>query len=376
MAGIYIHIPFCKKKCHYCNFYTTISKKYRDVFVGALLKELELRKDYLNDKIINTVYFGGGTPSLLTIKEIQLIIDKIDSLFLLNENAEITLESNPDDLDKNKLKELKGETKINRLSIGVQSFGNVDLNYLNRVHDAGQARKSISHALKAGFNNITIDLIYGIPTLTEKQWKKNLETFFSYGLPHLSSYALTVEPKTVLNTLIDKNKMRAVNEDQTVRHFEILLNETEKHQYTHYEISNFAKDGFCSRHNSIYWLGGHYLGVGPSAHSFNGESRQWNVTNMKQYVEFEKDGTTMLEKEVLTRDQQFNEYVMTSIRTSWGCDIEHVHNVFGDAYVDHLLRNLSPFLKNKWLEKRINTLFLTKKGKLHADGIAAALFRP
>jgi len=375
MAGIYIHIPFCKQKCHYCNFYTTVSKKYRDVFVDALLKELELRKYYLTDKIINTVYFGGGTPSMLSASEIQRIILKISELFDLNKNAEITLEANPDNLSEQKLKQLKNETQINRLSIGVQSFDNEDLNYLNRVHDAGQARKSIDHALKASFNNITIDLIYGIPTLTEKRWKKNLEIFFSYGLPHLSSYALTVEPKTVLNTLIDKNKMQAVNEDQTVRHFEILLNETEKHQYTHYEISNFAKEGFYSKHNSIYWLGEHYLGVGPSAHSFNGKSRQWNVANMKQYVEFAKEGTTMLEKEVLTKDQQFNEYVMTSIRTSWGCDMEHVYNVFGKNYVHYLRLHLLAFIEKKQVEKRDNIFYLTKKGKLHADGIAAALFR-
>ncbi len=374
MAGIYIHIPFCKQKCHYCNFYTVVSQKFRAVFIDALLKELELRKDYLGDKTINTVYFGGGTPSLLTSKEIQFIIDKIDSLFSLNGNAEITLEANPDDLDKNKLQELKDETKINRLSIGVQSFNNIDLDYLNRVHDSGQARKSIEHALKSGFNNITIDLIYGIPTLTEKQWKKNLETFFSYGLPHLSSYALTVEPKTVLNTLIDKNKMPAVDEDQTIKHFEILLNETEKHQYTHYEISNFAKEGFYSKHNSIYWLGGHYLGVGPSAHSFNGVSRQWNVANMKQYVEFEKTGTTVLEKEMLTKNQQFNEYVLTSIRTVWGCDKEHISNVFGSNYADYFFENISPFINDGRVKQKSNIYYLTNKGKLHADGIAAALF--
>ena len=375
MAGIYIHIPFCKQKCHYCNFYTVVSQKFRTVFIDALLKELELRKDYLDDKTINTIYFGGGTPSMLTSREIQIIIDKIDSLFSLNKNAEITLEANPDDLDKNKLQELKGETKINRLSIGIQSFYNKDLNYLNRVHDSGQARKSIEHALKAGFDNITIDLIYGIPTLTDKGWKKNLETFFEFGLPHLSSYALTVEPKTVLNKLIDKNKMRAVSEDQTVKHFEILLIETEKHQYMHYEISNFAKEGFYSKHNSIYWLGVHYLGIGPSAHSFNGISRQWNVANMKQYVELEKTGTTVLEKEVLTKDQQFNEYVMTSIRTSWGCDTEHIHNIFGKNYVQHLQIHLSAFIEDRQVEKRVNTFYLTNKGKLYADGIAAALFK-
>ena len=374
MAGIYIHIPFCKQKCHYCNFYTVISQKYRDGFISAILKELEQRKNYLNDKHINTVYFGGGTPSMLSVSEIGLIIDKIDMLFMLNKDAEITLEANPDDLDQNKIRELKNETRINRLSIGVQSFNDDDLQYLNRVHTGTQALKSIEIALYEGFHNMTIDLIYGIPTLTDQQWLNNLDTFFRFDLPHLSSYALTVEPKTVLNTLIEKRKMQAISEDQTVRHFEILLEQIEKQQYTHYEISNFAKEGYYSKHNSIYWLGGHYLGIGPSAHSFNGVSRQWNVANMKQYVEFEKTGTTVLEKEVLSKEQQFNEYVMTSIRTSWGCDTEHIQNVFGDAFISNLTSLISRFIDDGRVEKKGPIYYLTNKGKLHADGIAAALF--
>jgi oxygen-independent coproporphyrinogen-3 oxidase len=374
MAGIYIHIPFCKQKCHYCNFYTVISQKYRDGFISAILKELEQRKNYLNDKHINTVYFGGGTPSMLSVSEIGLIIDKIDMLFMLNKDAEITLEANPDDLDQNKIRELKNETRINRLSIGVQSFNDDDLQYLNRVHTGTQALKSIEVALYEGFHNMTIDLIYGIPTLTDQQWLNNLDTFFRFDLPHLSSYALTVEPKTVLNTLIEKRKMQAISEDQTVRHFEILLEQIEKQQYTHYEISNFAKEGYYSKHNSIYWLGGHYLGIGPSAHSFNGVSRQWNVANMKQYVEFEKTGTTVLEKEVLSKEQQFNEYVMTSIRTSWGCDTEHIQNVFGDAFISNLTSLISRFIDDGRVEKKGPIYYLTNKGKLHADGIAAALF--
>jgi oxygen-independent coproporphyrinogen-3 oxidase len=374
MAGIYIHIPFCKQKCHYCNFYTVISQKYRDGFISAILKELEQRKNYLNDKHINTVYFGGGTPSMLSVSEIGLIINKIDMLFMLNKDAEITLEANPDDLDQNKLMELKNETRINRLSIGVQSFNDDDLQYLNRVHTGTQALKSIEIALSEGFHNMTIDLIYGIPTLTDQQWLNNLDTFFQFDLPHLSSYALTVEPKTVLNTLIEKRKMQAISEDQTVRHFEILLEQIEKQQYTHYEISNFAKEGYYSKHNSIYWLGGHYLGIGPSAHSFNGVSRQWNVANMKQYVEFEKTGTTVLEKEVLSKEQQFNEYVMTSIRTSWGCDTVHIQNVFGDAFISNLTSLISRFIDDGRVEKKGPIYYLTNKGKLHADGIAADLF--
>ena len=374
MAGIYIHIPFCKQKCHYCNFYTVISQKYRNDFVHILLKELEQRRDYLGEQTLNTIYFGGGTPSLLADNEIVRIIDSIKTLFPVNEKAEITLEANPDDLNKEKLTSLKKSTPVNRLSIGVQSFHNEDLVYLNRAHNASQALKAIENSLSAGFDNITVDLIYGIPTLTEKNWRKNLELFFDFGIPHLSSYALTVENKTVLHSLIAKNKMTPVDDKQAVKHFELLLEETEKHGFIHYEISNFAREGYYSKHNSIYWLGGHYLGVGPSAHSFNGISRQWNVANMKQYMEFEQTGTTVLEKEVLSKDQRYNEYVMTSLRTSWGCDTEHLENVFGNLYTNHFLKHIIPFVEDGKVQQKGNVYTLTNAGKLYADGIAAALF--
>ncbi len=374
MAGIYIHIPFCKQKCHYCNFYTVISQKYRNDFVHILLKELEQRRDYLGEQTVNTIYFGGGTPSLLADNEIVRIIDSIKTLFPVNEKAEITLEANPDDLNKEKLTSLKKSTPVNRLSIGVQSFHNEDLVYLNRAHNASQALKAIENSLSAGFDNITVDLIYGIPTLTEKNWRKNLELFFDFGIPHLSSYALTVENKTVLHSLIAKNKMTPVDDKQAVKHFELLLEETEKHGFIHYEISNFAREGYYSKHNSIYWLGGHYLGVGPSAHSFNGISRQWNVANMKQYMEFEQTGTTVLEKEVLSKDQRYNEYVMTSLRTSWGCDTEHLENVFGNLYTNHFLKHIIPFVEDGKVQQKGNVYTLTNAGKLYADGIAAALF--
>jgi oxygen-independent coproporphyrinogen-3 oxidase len=334
-----------------------------------------MRKEYLEDKTVHTIYFGGGTPSMLSVEELNLVIRTIDRLFKLNNDIEITLEANPDDLDHDKLLALRNETPVNRLSMGVQSFNDADLKYLNRVHTAKQAIQSLETALAVGFSNMTIDLIYGIPTLTNELWQNNLDTFFGFGLPHLSSYALTVEPKTVLNTLIAKNKMQPVSEAQTVQHFEILLTKTRQNDFKHYEISNFAREGFYSKHNSIYWLGGHYLGVGPSAHSFNGVSRQWNVANMKQYVEFEKSGTTVLEKEVLTKDQQFNEYVMTSIRTSWGCDMEHIQNVFGRSYANHLIENSQTFIEDGSVFKQGQVYFLTDKGKLYADGIAAALFK-
>jgi len=373
MPGIYIHIPFCNQKCHYCNFFSVASNKYRSVFVKALLGEIERQKDYLADKKINTIYFGGGTPSVLTSTEINQILNQINNFFELTADVEITLEANPDDLNEPKLISLKNETAINRLSMGVQSFFDDDLHYLNRVHNGNQARLSIELALKHGFENMTIDLIYGIPTLTDEKWQKNLESFLSYDLPHLSAYSLTVEPKTALSTLIRKNKLQAVDEEKAIQHFKILLEKT-KDNYIHYEISNFAKQGHYSKHNSIYWMGGHYLGLGPSAHSFNGTSRQWNVSRMKQYIEAKTIEKSLFEKEVLTKAQQFNEYVMTSLRTSWGCDAEHILNGFGKTYLHHFENHIQQFLLKGQIEKKGSVYLLSQSGKIFADGIASALF--
>ncbi len=374
MPGIYIHIPFCKQKCHYCNFFSVASEKHRPFFVRALLNELDRGKDYLEDKNIRSVYFGGGTPSMLSVDEINRISGKINDHFVLSPDAEITLEANPDDLDNDKLKALKNETPVNRLSMGVQSFFDDDLVYLNRVHNGKQALSAIERTLKQGFTNLTIDLIYGIPSLTDKKWKENLAVFMEFGLPHLSAYALTVEPKTALSTLILKKKMQAVDEKQSIRHFKILLEETGKNDFIHYEISNFARQGHYSKHNSIYWLGGHYLGLGPSAHSFNGHSRQWNVSSMKLYTEADTVEKSVLEKEVLTTAQQYNEYVMTSLRTSWGCDSQHISNVFGESFLAHFKVSIRKFITGGEVQQNGNTYLLTEKGKLFADGIAAALF--
>ena len=374
MAGIYLHIPFCKQKCHYCNFYSLASNKYRDAFVEVLLNEMALRKDYLSDKKINTVYFGGGTPSLLSADEINQIIHSISKHFQLMADAEITLEANPDDCSADFLKALKNETPVNRLSMGVQSFFDDDLVYLHRVHQGADARRAIETALKTGFKNMSIDLIYGIPGLTPEKWKQNLEIFFGYDIPHLSSYALTVEPKTALQILISKNKLKNTQEEEIVSHFEILSEETRKHGFVHYEISNFAKPGFYSRHNSIYWLGGHYLGLGPSAHSFNGTSRQWNVANMRQYVESDTADKIILEKEILTDEQRYNEYIMTSLRTSWGCDSEHIQNIFGEKYTRLFKKGIQKYLKKGQLIQQGNRFMLTEAAKLFADGIAADLF--
>ncbi|MBC8320896.1 MAG: radical SAM family heme chaperone HemW [Bacteroidetes bacterium] len=374
MAGIYIHIPFCKQKCHYCNFYSTVSLKYRDVFFASLVREINSRKNYLRNEKVNTIYFGGGTPSLLSPDEISLITNTIINSYNVATNAEITLEANPDDLTKEKISDFKNYTRVNRLSIGVQSFFDDDLDYLNRIHSSYQVKNSIENVLEVGFNNITIDLIYGIPSLTEKKWKENLKIFFEYKIPHLSSYSLTVEPKTALDVLIKKKKFENINETDNINHFKILLEEADKHNFINYEISNFALAGYYSKHNSIYWLGGNYLGLGPSAHSYNGKSRQWNVSSVKQYCEEEMPENIIEEREELDKDQLYNEYILTSLRTSWGCDIEHIKNKFGEKYSSYLITNINNVLKEKRVIRKGNVITLTNKGKLFADGIASSLF--
>lgn len=373
MAGIYIHIPFCKQKCHYCNFYSSVSFKNKSAFLSVLNEEIIRQKDYLDGEEINTVYFGGGTPSMLNKKEIENIIQQLNKTFIIDKNAEYTLEVNPDDLSEDKSEELI-DSGINRLSIGIQSFHEEDLKYLNRVHDATQAHQAIEGALKAEFTNLTIDLIYGIPSLNAENWKQNLKTFFDYGLPHLSAYALTVEPKTALHHLIAKNKIAAIDEQGMVEHFKILLAQTQANDFIHYEISNFSKVGFYSKHNSLYWMGGNYLGLGPSAHSYNGVSRQWNYSSLTKYLKLDDIKNVVFEKEVLTIPQKYNEYVMTSIRTSWGCNLDYILTVFGEKYQLHCKKFAQAHLDSNKLLMNRNILTLTNEGKFFADGITADLF--
>ncbi len=375
MAGIYLHVPFCRQKCHYCNFYSLASVKNRESFLEALHREIEIQNEYLNNQKVNTIYFGGGTPSLLRPDEISGLIRRLKRNFTIDTNVEITLEANPDDLTDTWLGGLS-ETEVNRLSIGIQSFFDDDLVYLNRVHSANQAKKVVHAARKAGFDNITIDLIYGIPGLDEDKWKQNLEQFFQLDLPHLSAYSLTVESHTALAHHIAKGKLPPVDEGQAIRHFEILMDQMEKNGFVHYEISNFAKPGFYSKHNSLYWLGGHYLGLGPSAHSFNGVSRQWNVSNLKQYSDLRFTAKTEMEREVLSVEQRYNEIVMTSLRTVWGCDLSHIRNVFGDSFAEYCLNEAQKHLMAGRLQLSDQRLFLTAKGKFFADGIASDLFLP
>lgn len=339
----------------------------------ALCNEIEQQKDYLGDQVVKTIYLGGGTPSLLTQREIYNLVFTIYNVFDVAEKAEITIEVNPDDVTGEWLAELK-ETDVNRISIGVQSFHDQDLEYLNRLHDAKQAIRAVEMIKRADYENISLDLIYGIPSLDEEAWVNNLNQFVDLDVPHLSAYALTVESKTALKWLIREQRVSDVDEEKIAVQFRILQEMTARHGYIHYEISNFAKEGYYSKHNSIYWLGDHYLGLGPSAHSFNGHSRQWNISNISRYIEKINYKKLSYEKEVLSEKQRFNEYVMTSLRTIWGLDLEHIENVFGIKYKAHLLRHAQAIIQDGKLERTGNKLFLTLQGKLYADGVAAGLF--
>ena len=374
MPGIYLHIPYCKQKCHYCNFYSVAHKQHRDEIVPQMMHELRLQKDYLKGESVNTIYFGGGTPSLLTAEEINRLLSGIHELFTIEPGAEVTLEANPDDLTPTKIRQLAG-TGINRLSIGIQSFNDKDLEFLNRVHSSRQAVQCIKKSQDAGFSDLSIDLIYGIPTLNNEQWEYNLMTALDLGVPHISAYALTVEDKTPLSVMIRKGKVPDVDDTVQLRHFEILLGLLESSGYQHYEISNFCIPGKYARHNTSYWQGIPYLGIGPSAHSYNGDSRQWNVSGISRYIQELQKGRIPFEIEQLSPSQRFNEYVMTSLRTIWGCDLNRIQEVFGTDWKSGLLKDAAPYLDKGLLTLSGHTLRLTREGKFRADGIAADFFR-
>jgi oxygen-independent coproporphyrinogen-3 oxidase len=339
--------------------------------IAAIVREAELQKDYLNAETIETIYLGGGTPSLLSIKEIKTILEKVKSLHNISSEAEITLEANPDDINEDKLTGWKA-AGINRLSTGIQSFFDEDLHWMNRAHTARQAKESLSLA-KRYFDNITIDLIYGLPGLTHERWKQNVDTILSSGIPHISCYALTVEPKTPLHKMIKLQKSPDVNPDKQSEQFLLLMRWMEEAGYEHYEISNFAKPGFRSRHNSSYWQGKKYLGLGPSAHSFNGSTRQWNISNNNIYTASINDGKVPYEKEELTFTQKINEYIMTSLRTMEGMNLDVLKQKFS-INTEEIIRKTEKYINNNLLKLESNSLVLTLEGKLLADGIAADLF--
>jgi len=372
MAGIYIHIPFCRKACNYCNFHFSTTHHQIEPMMEAIEKEIVLQKDYLSETI-DTVYFGGGTPSILTIAQLAKLLNTLRTQFTISPTAEITLEANPDDINSSKLLEWK-LMGINRLSIGVQSFDETDLLWMNRAHTATEASNCIQLAKEFGFNNITIDLIYGSPVLTDEAWKKNVDTALAFGIPHLSCYALTVEPKTALDKLIQKKEVAAVDPDKQAHHFILLLEWLSAAGFEHYEISNFALPGHRSKHNSNYWQGKDYLGIGPSAHSFNGKTRQWNVANNSLYLQSLAQNTVPFEIEILSIEQQLNEYIMTSLRTLEGLSLVYISNQWGESFANIIEQAASDLLIKGYANLVDNNLVLTNNGKLMADGIASDLF--
>jgi oxygen-independent coproporphyrinogen-3 oxidase len=372
LGGIYIHIPFCKQACFYCDFHFSTSLKKKDEMILAIVKEIEIRKNELNNSIIETIYFGGGTPSVLSTKEIKTLIDAVYKNHTVADNPEITLEANPDDLSEEKIIELS-ESPINRLSIGVQSFFEHDLKLMNRAHNSKEAKDSLSSVIRH-FDNISVDLIYGIPDCTNEQWRENIQTALSFGVPHISSYALTVEPKTALATFIKKGIIKNVDDEKSEEQFLILIDELEKADFVHYETSNFGKEGFFSKNNSSYWLGKSYLGIGPSAHSFDGKRRSWNVRSNAKYIKSIQQNQLPIERETLSTTDRYNEYIMTGLRTIWGVSLERIYTDFGHKYVAYLEKQSKKYITQELLYLESGILKTTKKGKFLSDGIASDLF--
>lgn len=392
--GIYLHIPFCKQACHYCDFHFSTSLKKKGNLVNALCEELRLRKNEISG-IVETIYFGGGTPSLLSFEELQQIFNVIYENYEISKNPEITLEANPDDitninsgvdmnlsaevslsigenLTENKLKLLK-KAGINRLSIGIQSFFEEDLKLMNRAHNATEALDCIKEAKKY-FENISIDLIYGIPGMSKERWVKNLEIALKLNVPHLSCYALTIEPRTALKKFIDKGIIAPVDEEMAKQHYEILVEKTEKVGLDNYEFSNFGKQGFESRNNTAYWEGKPYLGIGPSAHGFDGKSRSWNVSNNTKYIKSIEEGKLPSEIEVLSKEDKYNEYIMTGLRTKKGVSLKKIEKDFGKKFLEYLMEQAFKHLKNELLIQEDQSLKISKEAKFLGDGIASDLF--
>ena len=378
MSGIYIHIPFCKQACHYCDFHFSTSLKKKDEMVAALAKEIEMRSKSITHhpspipETIETIYFGGGTPSILRIADLKFLIDAVYRNYKVADNPEITVEANPDDLDEETIVEL-ANSPVNRLSIGIQSFFEDDLKMMNRAHNAEEAKNCLEIA-KQYFDNISIDLIYGIPDMSNEKWLQNIETALSFGVPHISSYALTVEPKTALHSFIQKGIIPQPDDEVASQHFETLVTTLTEKGFIHYELSNFGKENYFSRNNSSYWLGKKYIGIGPSAHSYDGTNRGWNVSNNALYITSIQENKLPIEIETLTKTDRYNEYVMTGLRTIWGVSLDRVEHEFGKTYLDYLNQQAAKFIDDHLLFLDENILRTTKKGKFLCDGIASDLF--
>ncbi len=373
MAGIYIHIPFCKQACYYCNFHFSTQLSYKQEMVNAIVNELITRKQYVLNETIESIYIGGGTPSLLTEQQLGQLFEALYKHFKVSPTAEITLEANPDDLIPSKIMELK-QSPVNRFSIGVQSFFDEELKWMNRAHTASEAFHVIKLVQDAGFPNITIDLIYGSPTLTNEKWQANLQTALDLNLNHISSYCLTVEPKTALDTLIKKHKVIAPSEEQAGEQFEMLVNTLEANRFEQYEISNFARNGQYAVHNTNYWKNKIYLGVGPSAHSFNKQTRSWNMANNNLYLKGIESGTLVSEVEELTIENRINEYIMTSLRTIWGLDLQWFEKEFGAPFAKTITTGLQQKMQEGLIEQNGHFYKLTRHARIMADGIASDLF--
>ncbi len=372
MSSIYIHIPFCKQACYYCDFHFSINLNKKEEMVLALAKELNMRKNELEGEVVETIYFGGGTPSILSIKDLEFLIDEVYKNYKVIENPEITLEANPDDLTYDKILQL-ANLPINRLSIGIQSFFDDDLKLMNRAHNAQESIKCLETATKF-FKNITIDLIYGIPNMSNQKWLQNIETALSFKVPHISAYALTVEPNTALERFIVKGKFSKPKDKDAQKHFQILLNTLQENGYIQYEMSNFGKPNYFSRCNSAYWLGKKYIGIGPSAHSYNQIYRSWNINKNAKYIQSIQNNILPLESETLSLSDKYNEYIMTGLRTIWGVSLEKIKNDFGKNQLNYLLKQSQKHINKDFLFIENNVLKVSVKGKFFSDGIASDLF--
>ncbi len=372
MAGIYLHIPFCKQKCCYCDFhFSTTFHGYREEMIAALAEELHLRAIELKGQRINTVYFGGGTPSLLKPEELLMLMDGINACYELDLEAEITLEANPDDVTEANLLSWKN-AGINRLSIGIQSFKEEDLRWMNRAHSSQEAANCVSLAQSHGFINLSVDLIYGSPDLSREEWAGHVQCAIDMKVPHISAYCLTIEDRTALHNRVKKGQLKLPSEDVQSEQFLLLLEMLTNNNYDQYEISNFAMAGFESRHNSAYWRGVKYIGIGPSAHSFDGKSRRWNIANNQLYIKKLNGAESYFESETLSAADRFNEYLMTGLRTSSGVDLNELFNYKQPS--DEFHRLLEEFRAKNWLVSDSPRIYLTQEGKLRADFIASALF--
>jgi oxygen-independent coproporphyrinogen-3 oxidase len=372
LAGIYIHIPFCKQACHYCDFHFSTSLKKKDEMVLAIAKEITMRKNEFESEVIETIYFGGGTPSILEISDLKFLIDEVYKHYEVAENPEITIEANPDDLSENRILELSN-TRINRLSIGIQSFFEEDLQLMNRAHNSAEAKKCLEIATQY-FDNISVDLIYGTPGMSNERWLENIQIALDLNIPHISSYALTVEPKTALHKFIKDGIVSQPDDAVAHEQFLILVDTLKKNKFIHYELSNFGKENYFSRNNSAYWLGKKYIGIGPSAHSYDGKNRSWNMSNNAVYLKSIAENTLPSETETLSETDRYNEYVMTGLRTIWGVSLAKIETEFGERYLKYLTQNAQKHIDNAKLIVENNVLRATRKGKFFCDGIASDLF--